>query len=97
MFTLGDVAGSQEGDQGSLADPREKSQEISLLLDDRFLRPSTRPSDSFQEFWSTESVTGLVFEFCTLCNSFCRMCDRTRHGTDCDYPTNTDLEPLDGC
>jgi hypothetical protein len=44
-----------------LADPHRKSQEISLLLDDRFLRPSTRPSDSFQEFWSTRSRRLVLF------------------------------------
>ena len=36
-------------------DPRGKSQEISFLLDDLFLRPVSRLSDSFQEFWSTQS------------------------------------------
>ena len=36
-------------------DPCGESQEISFLLDDLFLRPVSRPSDSFQEFWSTQS------------------------------------------
>lgn len=34
--------------------PSEKSG-INFLLDDLFLRPVTRPSDSFQELWLTQS------------------------------------------
>lgn len=34
--------------------PPEKSG-INFLLDDLFLRPVTRPSDSFQELWLTQS------------------------------------------
>jgi hypothetical protein len=42
-------------------DPRGKSQEISFLLDDLFLRPVNRPSDSFQEFWLTWSRRLVLF------------------------------------
>lgn len=55
MFALGDVLGSQGEGQGCLVNLCRKSQDISFLLDDLFLRPATRPSDSFQEFWSTQS------------------------------------------
>ena len=55
MFALGDIPGGQGEDQGCLVDPCGESQEISFLLDDLFLRPVSRLSDSFQEFWSTQS------------------------------------------
>ena len=40
--------------------PREKSG-INFLLDDLFLRPVTRPSDSFQELWLTQSRRLVLF------------------------------------
>ena len=42
-------------------DPRGKSQEISFLLDDLFLRPVSRLYDSFQEFWLTRSRRLVLF------------------------------------
>ena len=55
LFALGDFQGSQGEGQGCLVNPLGKSQEINFLLDDLFLRPVTRPSDSFQELWLTQS------------------------------------------
>lgn len=40
--------------------PREKSG-INFLLDDLFLRPVPRPSDSFQELWLTQSRRLVLF------------------------------------
>jgi hypothetical protein len=61
LFALGDVQGSQGEGQGCLVNPRGKSQEIIFLLDDLFLRPVTRPSDSFQELWATQSRRLVLF------------------------------------
>ena len=61
LFALGDVQGSQGQGQGCLVNPLGKSQEINFLLDDLFLRPVTRPSDSFQELWLTQSRRLVLF------------------------------------
>ena len=61
LFALGDVQGSQGQGQECLVNPLGKSQEINFLLDDLFLRPVTRPSDSFQELWLTQSRRLVLF------------------------------------
>ena len=61
LFALGDFQGSQGEGQGCLVNPIGKSQEINFLLEDLFLRPVTRPSDSFQELWLTQSRWLVLF------------------------------------
>lgn len=60
-FALGDVPGGQEEDQGRLVDLHGESREINFLLDDLCQRAIPRPSDSFQNFWSTRSRQLVLF------------------------------------
>ena len=51
----GRLSGKSGGGPGMPSEPPREKSGINFLLDDLFLRPVTRPSDSFQELWLTQS------------------------------------------